>query len=65
MQSEVHKYIAEAKQVAIKSQEDGDDEMGDQMAIDKLSTALTFVLSRPDKDNMISKFATRGSKRAE
>ena len=55
MLSQVHTYIREAKQLAIKNQEQGDDETGDQMAIDTLSKALTFVLSRPDKDNMISK----------
>lgn len=55
MQSEVQKYIQQAQNLAIQNQEKGDDETGDQLAIDQLSTALTYIFSRPDKDNMISK----------
>lgn len=55
MLEDVNKYISESRQLAIKYQEEGDDEMGDQTAIDKLSEALTYILSRPDKDNMLAK----------
>lgn len=55
MQIKVHDYVRKAQNLAIKNQEKGDDEAGDQLAIDTLSTALQFILSRPDKDNMVSK----------
>lgn len=55
MTKKVEAYIAQSKQLAIKYQEKGDDDTGDQMAIDKLSEALTYIFSRPDKDNMIAK----------
>ncbi|MCB0407173.1 MAG: hypothetical protein KDD34_03150 [Bdellovibrionales bacterium] len=55
MTKKVNEYIAHAKDLAIKYQEDGDDETGDQKAIEALSEALTYILSRPDKDNMVSK----------
>jgi hypothetical protein len=55
MLNQVNRYLEEAKQVAIDNQEAGDDEAGDQQAIEKLSTAMTFILSRPDKDNMLAK----------
>lgn len=55
MLDKVNAYVAESRQLAIKYQEEGDDETGDQMAIDKLSEGLTYILSRPDKDNMLAK----------
>lgn len=55
MLNRVNAYIEDAKQVAIKYQEEGDDDAGDQQAIEKLSEALRFILSRPDKDNMLAK----------
>lgn len=55
MTNKVNAYIAESQKLAIKYQEEGDDEGGDQAAIDKLSEALAYILSRPDKDNMLAK----------
>ncbi len=55
MLEKVNTHITKSRQLAIKHQEQGDDETGDQMAIDQLSEALTYILSRPDKDNMLTK----------
>ncbi len=47
--------IAQSKAAAIKAQEEGLEEEGDKLAVEKLREALTVVLSRPDKDNMVAK----------
>jgi hypothetical protein len=57
MKKMVETQIQKAKEITIQSQEEGDAESGDQMAIDELTKALKLIFSRPDKDNMVAKLA--------
>lgn len=53
----VEEKVNESKAIAIKMQEKGLDEEGDEVAIAKLKDALELILSRPNKDNMVAKLA--------
>jgi len=55
MSNMVNNHIQRAKEVAIEKQQEGDVELGDQLAIDELAKAMTLIFARPDKDNMAAK----------
>lgn len=55
MQASVRKGVNLAKKAAIQMQKDGDEDGADQAAINHLRDTAQFILSRPDKDFMVSK----------
>jgi len=55
MQASVRKGVNDAKKAARERQQEGDEEGADQAAISELRDTLQLILSRPDKDFMVSK----------
>lgn len=55
MQSSVNKGLKAAKKAALEKQKEGDEDGADQAAVAILRDTMQLVLSRPDKDFMVSK----------
>lgn len=55
MQASVRKGVLQAKKAAREKQKEGDEDGADQEAISLLRDTVQFILSRPDKDFMVSK----------